>query len=360
MADCEALLVAEMSAATECAEEVFGATLFASLSESQRSALVDLAFDMTCDEVRSATALQLAVQNGDFAGAASTVNGYNYCGDNECRCTQNRFCLDACSVEESLDAMSACDTPDDADVCEATAVVDCAWGEWSAWGECSAKCKSSSTARGEETRERSIRVEARNGGAACDGDSEDERSCRVECEQSSDDESADYPGDSTDEKSDDDDDDDAYGGGYGGGGNGDGETDSDEGSVEDNDDAVVAGAALAPEVIGGIVAGSIVALLLVLLIAVKLRPKSDGNALNNEAGYDQRQEAMAVGNPLFNDERQSKHNPLFDDSSAHGSFPELPVGAVPAGASTEVRCEECGSMYESEKKLRAHMKKRHE
>ena len=53
-------------------------------------------------------------------------------------------------------------------------LVDCAWGDFSEWTQCSAECGT-----GTQTRTKTVKTEAEQGGAACDGDATETRDCNT-------------------------------------------------------------------------------------------------------------------------------------------------------------------------------------
>ena len=50
--------------------------------------------------------------------------------------------------------------------------VDCVWNNWGAWGSCSASCGG-----GTQSRSRTVGTQPQNGGAACQGSSDQSQSC---------------------------------------------------------------------------------------------------------------------------------------------------------------------------------------
>ena len=53
--------------------------------------------------------------------------------------------------------------------------VDCAWNEWGNWTTCSKKCGG-----GQQSRTKTIRTKAANGGVQCVGESTEEQSCNTD------------------------------------------------------------------------------------------------------------------------------------------------------------------------------------
>lgn len=58
---------------------------------------------------------------------------------------------------------------------QACLLTNCVWGTWTSWGECSQTCGG-----GEATRSRAVQTPAANGGADCDGENSETKTCNTE------------------------------------------------------------------------------------------------------------------------------------------------------------------------------------